>query len=141
MKRSIRAYDAVALKFPPCLLSLSSAAMLMMALHAGPAFADTTLPMPSAFQTCAGCHSVKPAENFDAPSLAGVYGRHAGTEPGYSYSTAMKNSKIIWDAATLDAYLTAPQKVVPNNQMAFAGLPDPRARAEIIRYLRSLSNN
>jgi len=107
----------------------------------GSALAETSLPMPSAFETCAGCHSVKPAQNFDAPSLAGVYGRRAGTEPGYTYSAAMKNSHILWDAATLDAYLTAPKKVVPNNQMAFDGLPDPRARAEIIRYLRSLSNN
>lgn len=131
MKRSHRAWHAI----------LPMLAATQLAMKAGPVFADTAVPMPSAFQTCAGCHSVKPAQNFDAPSLAGVYGRHAGTASGYTYSAAMKNSRVTWDAATLDAYLTAPQKVVPNNQMAFTGLPDPRARAEIIRYLRSLSSN
>jgi len=136
MKRSNRAWHA----FLPVLIAMQ------VGMQVAPAFAADTdipipVPMPSAFQTCAGCHSVKPAQNFDAPSLAGVYGRHAGTEPGYGYSAAMKNSRVTWDAATLDAYLTAPQKVVPHNQMAFTGLPDPRARAEIIRYLRSLSGN
>ena len=42
------------------------------------------------FAHCAVCHSNKPGENKFGPSLAGVFGRKSGTEPGYNYSPAMK---------------------------------------------------
>jgi cytochrome c len=49
------------------------------------------------FAHCAPCHSTKPGENKFGPSLAGVLGRKAGTEPGYSYSSALKGQDITWD--------------------------------------------
>ena len=61
-------------------------------------------------QRCAVCHSIAPALGKMGPPLAGVMGRKAGTLPGYAYSSAMKGSKLVWDAATLDTYLKAPAK-------------------------------
>jgi cytochrome c len=50
----------------------------------------------------------------------------------------MKNAGIVWDAKTLNAYLSEPQKVVPGNVMPFSGISDAQKRADIIAYLSSL---
>jgi cytochrome c len=89
-----------------------------------------------AFAACAACHA--PDHNGIGPRLAGVVGRTSGTVEGFRYSRAMKNAKIVWDAATLDAYLAEPQKVIPGNLMPFSGIADPRQRADVIAYLGSL---
>src|SRR5262249_41273760 len=74
------------------------------------------------FRKCQACHSMEAGKNMLGPSLAGIIGRKAGTEAGYSYSPAMKQADITWDAKTLDGYLDNPQKVVPGNKMPFPGL-------------------
>jgi cytochrome c len=115
-----------------------AASFLMMALLAAVASAraqdrDRGL---QAFAACAACHT--PDQNGIGPRLAGVVGRASGSVEGFRYSRAMKNVKIVWDAATLDAYLTEPQKIVPGNLMPFSGITDPQRRADVIAYLRSL---
>ena len=87
------------------------------------------------FKKCEACHSLEPGKNLIGPSLAGVVGRKAGSEPGYDYSPAMKQANIIWSPATLDTYLTDPQKVVPGNKMPFPGLKTDRDRADVIVLL------
>lgn len=87
------------------------------------------------FARCMACHTVDPGVNRLGPSLAGVIGRSAGTVPGFAYSPAMKNSRIRWDARSLDAYLAKPMAKVPGTKMAFAGLPNPADRANLIAYL------
>ena len=87
------------------------------------------------FARCAACHTVTPGTNRLGPSLAGVVGRKAGTVPGFSYSPAMKNSKIVWNARSLDAFLTRPSANLPGNKMVFAGLSNPADRANLIAYL------
>jgi cytochrome c len=42
----------------------------------------------------------------------------------------------VWDDASLDAWLSDPQHVVPGNTMTFAGVKDPRQRADLIAYLK-----
>ncbi len=87
------------------------------------------------FRKCQACHSLEPGKNILGPSLAGIIGRKAGSEPGYNYSPAMKQTNIVWDAKTLDAYLSDPQKVVPGNKMPFPGLKTDHDRADVIAYL------
>ncbi len=65
------------------------------------------------FRKCQACHSLQAGKELVGPSLAGIIGRKSGAEPGFSYSPAMKEANIIWDAQTLAAYLTDPQKAVP----------------------------
>ena len=87
------------------------------------------------FRKCQACHSLEPGKNILGPSLAGIIGRKAGAEPGYSYSPALKQADILWDGKTLDSYLADPQKMVPGNKMPFPGLKTEHDRADVIAFL------
>jgi cytochrome c2 len=88
------------------------------------------------FEECASCHSVAPGENGVGPTLQGIFNRKAGSLEDFRYSPAMRNSGIVWTPETLDAFITDPQKVVPGNRMAYAGLPDAADRSDVISYLQ-----
>jgi len=67
-----------------------------------------------------------------------VAGRKAASKPDFSYSTALKSSRIVWSNQKLDAWIANPPKMVPGTRMAFAGIPDPKRRADLIAYLNTL---
>ncbi len=74
------------------------------------------------------------------PSLAGIWGRKAGTVEGFTrYSKAFKQADIIWNEHSLDAWLENPKTFIPNNRMTFRGLQDKAQRRDLIAYLRSVS--
>ncbi|MDP3691522.1 copper-containing nitrite reductase [Bradyrhizobium sp.] len=87
------------------------------------------------YRKCRACHSLEAGKNGLGPSLAGIVGEKAAAVPGYNFSPAMKMSNLTWDAATLDAYLADPQKVVPGNKMPFPGLKTERERSAVIAFL------
>jgi cytochrome c len=87
------------------------------------------------YQGCQACHSIE--DNDLGPKHRGVVGRRAGSVEGYSYSTALKNSNLTWDEATLNSWLTNPSALVPGTKMFFK-IDDPQARADIIAYLKEL---
>ena len=70
------------------------------------------------------------------PSLRGVYGRQAGTVPGFAYSRAFKSilQGVVWDRGTLDVWIMDSQAWVPGSMM-FYKQPDPDIRRKIIAYL------
>lgn len=88
------------------------------------------------FLQCSACHSLEPDENKTGPSLAGLFGRKAGTVEDFNYSDANKNSGIVWDEEELRKYLPDPQKLVPGTKMAFPGLKDPKQVENVIAYLK-----
>jgi cytochrome c len=93
------------------------------------------------FRACSACHSMTSGRHMTGPSLAGVWGRKAGTAPGFMrYSEALKSSGVIWNAETLDAWLTDPRSFIPNNRMTFPGIDDATARADLIAYLQTASS-
>jgi cytochrome c len=87
------------------------------------------------FVECAACHSVERGVNNVGPSLAGLFGRQAGSLADFRYSAAMRKSAITWTPQELEAFIADPQKRVPANRMPYAGLPDAAARADLIAYL------
>jgi len=114
-------------------------AFAFAAIFASPALAAGDPDSGQAvFQRCQACHSVKPGVNAIGPSLFGVVGRPSATVPGFTYSPAMKVAHKVWNAATLDAYLTNPNSYIPGIRMVFVGLPDPQDRADLIAYLATL---
>lgn len=95
-----------------------------------------------AFRVCAACHSLRPDLNRTGPTLAGVWGRKAGELASFDrYSSALKASGITWDAKTLDPWLKNPAAFIPNNWMTFAGIPDAGTRADLIAFLRAVSES
>lgn len=84
---------------------------------------------------CSGCHA--PDLNKEGPRLRGVYGRKAASVPDFLYSEALKNADIRWDDASLDRWLTDPDAMVPDTDMAFH-LADVEERKAVIAYLKSL---
>jgi cytochrome c len=85
---------------------------------------------------CGGCHSLD--ANRVGPAHRGVFGRTAGTAPNFSYSTAVRNSGVVWGDKTLDAWLTNPQALIPGQRMNFR-VATAEDRADIIAYLRQQS--
>jgi cytochrome c len=90
---------------------------------------------------CRECHSFVKDDNRLGPSLYGVVGRKAGTEPGYDYTQSMKESGVTWDVATLDKWIADPGALVPGNGMSppYSGIDDPAIRKRIIAFLQSIS--
>jgi cytochrome c len=93
---------------------------------------------PAAFNQCKACHKVEAGKHGVGPSLAGVFGKKAGTTEGFKYSDAHKASGLTWDEATLGKYLADPKGTVPGNKMAFAGLKKPEDVAAVVAYLKTL---
>jgi cytochrome c len=87
---------------------------------------------------CTGCHSLD--ADKEGPHLRGIYGRKAGTAPGFAYSDALKAANFTWNDALLEKWLTDTESVVPDNKMDFH-VPNPDERADIIGYLRVSSGH
>ena len=90
-------------------------------------------------EECGDCHSAKEGKSKKGPPLHGVVGRKAGSVADFSgYSEPMKQSGIVWTEERIDAYISAPKKVVPGGKMKYDGLPDAASRADVIAYVMSL---
>ncbi len=98
-----------------------------------------------AIRQCFACHDItENKQNRVGPPLWGIYGKSAAAVDGYEYSEAQKSKKdeIVWDEATLDAYLQDPKALVPDNKMAYpvAGMKvmTDKQRKFVIEFLKSL---
>ena len=113
------------------------AVLVLAGANANQGYAQDAEHGKTVFKACAACHATDHA-NRVGPGLEELIGRKSGTVPGFRYSDAMKKSGIVWETKTLDAYLEAPQKVVPGNRMPYAGLKDPTDRTDLVAYLATL---
>jgi cytochrome c2 len=86
---------------------------------------------------CAACHGLNPTRK-PGPLLSGVYGRHAGSVPGYHYSAALAGSSIVWSASNLNRWLSGPPAFIPGVNMQ-AQVDSEQERLNIIAYLKSLA--
>jgi cytochrome c len=90
------------------------------------------------FNQCKACHTLEKNGPSDAgPNLYGVFGRKAATLENYTYSDAMKASKVTWDEVSLDSYLKSPAEFVPGTDMAYSGMKNPDDRKAVIDFLKT----
>jgi cytochrome c len=93
-------------------------------------------------QGCVACHSfTKGGKAGVGPNLWNTVGNVHGHMEGYAYSAALKGKQGPWTYQELNEWLTKPSAYAPGTKMSYAGLGDPKKRADIIDYLRSLSDN
>ena len=69
------------------------------------------------FKRCKTCHTLKVGNHRTGPSLAGLFGRKAGTIEGFKFTDAMKDSGIVWSGEALDAFLSDVTGFIPGNRM------------------------
>lgn len=92
-----------------------------------------------AFRKCVQCHQIGPsARAAFGPHLNGIVGRRAGSTKDFQYSSAMKNSNIVWTEDKLQAFVRTPNKLIPGNNMRFYGLWNDTEAANLVAYLRTL---
>ena len=117
-------------------LLLASAVMLCLVAPARAA--PDALRGEQVYARCLACHAL--AYDRVGPRHCGLFGRRAGGVPGFSYSAAMKKSGIVWNAKTLDRFLTRPLKMVPGSAMTYDGVADREERADLIAYLKHVND-
>lgn len=101
-----------------------------------------------AAQTCTkGCHTLEEGKNDFGPSLWDVVGRPKGKLNNYTYSPALASLEGSWTFEELNAFVAHPAQVIPGTRMAgtlaegWSGMPDIQERADLIAYLRTLSDD
>lgn len=114
------------------------AALAAGVVNAAPRVGDVAAGK-AAFAACASCHRVGPgARNGFGPQLNGIIGRHAGTEPAFGYSSAMRKSELVWSEKVLADYIRRPGDVVPGTSMRFNGWAfGDQKLADLFAYLRT----
>lgn len=93
-------------------------------------------------QQCQKCHTLGPDEGHGkGPNLFGFIGSRAGSRTDFPHSDALTSSDFRWTPRALDAWMAAPKGFLPGNDMRFSGLPDPDARAALIAYLLTVTDD
>ena len=91
------------------------------------------------FKKCVHCHTYNQHQGHRiGPNLYGMFGRKAGAIADYDYSEAWKSADFVWTNKTLDTYLKAPHKMIPNNRMPFNGLSKANDRRALITYMKTI---
>lgn len=98
----------------------------------------------AAFRPCAACHTVdKGGRNGTGPNLWDTYGGRKAHIDGFNYSQALRAAAAAgqqWNAEELYRFLEAPSRYLRGTTMSFAGISRSGARADLVAYLRSLSD-
>jgi cytochrome c len=119
---------------------ISAAALLVLAATAPLAFGlppGDPVRGEQIYSRCFACHAID--RDRTGPRHAGLFGRRAGSVPGFPYSAAMKKAGangLVWNDETLDKFLQNPTKFIPGTRMTYAGIKSDQERADLLAYLK-----
>ncbi len=91
---------------------------------------------------CTSCHTFEQGgPNKIGPNLWNMVGAQPAAVEGFRYSSAMRGMEVVWDFEELNKFLYRPRDYLPGTKMTYAGLRKDQDRADLIAYMRSLSDN
>lgn len=106
------------------------------------ASADPTKGQAQA-KACLACHVFdKGGANKTGPDLWDVVDRPIASHEGFAYSDSLKEkSGEKWTFDMLNEFIKNPKSVAPKTKMTFGGIKRDAARADLLAYLRTLSDS
>ncbi|MEA2778109.1 MAG: cytochrome c [Acetobacteraceae bacterium] len=126
-------------------LSMLASRLVLLGVALAPAARAQFLPPVSSASSgpdtlfrdqCGTCHVLSAKDGpRQGPPLGGVFGRRAGSVPGFKYSDGVAAAAFDWDAQRLDTWLANPQAVIPGAVMAYRQ-PNSATRHTIIDWLK-----
>jgi len=125
---------------PPALSAVAALTAFALAaqaqLVANPRFGDPTRGT-KIFARCARCHSLQPGRNLTGPTLDGLFGRKAGSVPGFKYSLALQRAGFVWSDDTLSEYLSGATRLRKLGRQPYHHIKDPTALGDLLAYLQA----
>jgi cytochrome c len=90
------------------------------------------------FRKCAACHTLTPDGDHRAgPTLYRLFGRVAGSQRDYPYSTVLQESDLVWTEETVARlFEVGPDVLVPGSKMPLQRMPNAEDRAALIAWLK-----
>lgn len=91
---------------------------------------------------CADCHFGEPTQlrSQHRANLWGIVGREKASLQGAAYSKVLQDWGGVWTYEDLNTYLYGPTFTRPGGTMEVPRIPDDGTRADLIAYLRTLSD-
>ncbi len=75
-------------------------------------------------------------DRHDGAEPGGCGRRKSGSLEGFSYSQAMRNKNIDWQAENIAQLITQPQAYVPGTYMPYMGLASADDRQAVVCFLK-----
>ncbi|XP_023342656.1 cytochrome c [Eurytemora carolleeae] len=90
---------------------------------------------------CSHCHNISEGESHKyGPNLFGVFGKQAGSVPGYHYSEQHKNSGLQWTESNLNMYLENFKETIPGSKKKIPGVSKEEQRKDLIEFIKTTTN-
>lgn len=96
--------------------------------------------LQSNVNTCLKCHSLDPAVNAFAPSLAAVAGARIGATRYGGYSDWMRSQDATWTTERLTEFLADPAAMAPGTGMPDPGIDDPQDLAALVDFFAAMAS-
>lgn len=92
-------------------------------------------------ENCTSCHYGEPSQvRTNGPNLWGIVGREKASMKDAPYSKVLRDWGGVWTYEDLNTYLYGPTFTKPGGLMEVPSIPEENTRADLIAYLRTLSN-
>lgn len=129
-----------------CQIFVAAGGAILAGLLIGGSIATVAFALPRGdpargeriYDRCLACHAID--RDRTGPRHAKLFGRVAGSIPGFPYSSAMRRAGqagLVWNEETLDKFIESPTTFIPGTRMGYAGIKDPQERADLIAYLKA----